>query len=517
MAVRIINQFGEKMSMTVSHAVRWWAREKAQQKALVVGAESVTFGELENWTSRVARHLAQQGIAPGDRIGVIGRNSVNWAIAAIAIVKLGAVLVPMNNRFKERELEVVVARTTPRLVLGDESFEATFTNLAVAHPELAFESLESIRELETGEPDTFRLDLQPNDPMIIMMTSGSTGQPKGVVYTNASVLGMIFEWSLMEETVRPGVRIFLPIPFAFAPGTVWGLMRTMTLGGTLFFQEKFDAADAVRLLQDNDIDISLGGPIIYEQMSQTPEFESAEFPRLRTAITGGARVPVDLLQKWMKKGLRIRQLYGMSEVGGITTATKAEDAFDHPDTCGRGGVFSEFRVVREDGTECDPMEQGEILSRGPGMMSHYWDDPTQTAKTLVDGWIRSGDVGFTTPDGRLKFIDRSKDLIISGGINISPAEIEGVIGRMDGVDEVVVLAAKDQKYGEVPAAVVKINDGTTVQDVLDECNKQLADFKIPRYIVERVDPLPRLAHGKISKIEVRQEYSDIHTQYTRVR
>lgn len=504
------------MSMTVSHALRWWATERAQQTALVVGADSVTYADLENWTSRFARAMSEQGVRPGDRVGVVGKNSLHWAIAAIAVIKLGAVLVPMNNRFRNRELAGVVTKFTPRLVLGDEGFEQTFSDIRSPGTGPDFQRLDTLQDFSTGRPDSFRGDVDPSDPMIIMLTSGSTGAPKGVVYTNASILGMIFEWSLMEDTIRPGVKIFLPIPFAFAPGTVWGLMRTMTLGGTLVFQERFNPAEAVRLLQDYDIEVTLGGPIIYEQMSLTSEFETAEFPHLKTAITGGARVPVELLQKWMKKGLPIRQLYGMSEIGGITTATMARDAFGHPDTCGRGGVFSEFKVVRDDGTECEAGEHGQILSRGPGVMLRYWNEEEQTAKTLVDGWVRSGDVGFKTEEGRLKFVERSKDIIISGGINIAPAEIESVIAGLDGVEEVVVLGAKDEKYGEVPAAIVRCSDALTTEQIVTECRKQLADFKIPRYVVRRSDPLPRLAHGKLAKVEIREEYSDLERRFERV-
>ncbi len=507
------------MSMTVSSAVRWWARQKPDQVALIVGDDSTTYAELENWTSRVARSLAERGVREGDVIGVIGRNTLQWAVTAVAVVKLGAVLLPLNNRFKRRELAGVISEMGARIVLGDTDFIETFADMRLTEagdppgPDdsgaVEFIPLSWVSERRDGAPDQYRGDRDPNEAMLVMLTSGSTGRPKGVIYTNTSILAMIFEWSLMEETVRPGIRIFLPVPFAFAPGTVWGLMRTMTLGGTLVFQNRFDANEAIELLQKHDVQVCLGGPIIYEQMARTPAFETAKFPHLRTAITGGARVPVELLRTWLDKGLAIRQLYGMSEVGGITTATTAEDAFDHPDSCGYGGIFSEFKVVRPDGTECEPGEEGEILSRTPGATPGYWNDPQQTASLLRDGWIHSNDVGYVTEDGRLKFVDRARDLIISGGINISPAEIESVIGTIPGVEEVVVISAPNDRYGEVPAAIVRLTDGTSVAQVLAVCNEQLADFKVPRFIVDRVDPLPRLASGKIAKAVVRAEYPDI--------
>lgn len=495
------------MSATVSHALRWWARTKPSATALVVGGRELTYVELENWSSRVAEDLARRGARPGDRVGVIGRNSLEWAVAALGVLKAGCILLPLNNRFKQRELLSIARDMTPSFVMGDSEF----AEVAPALPGCpVFIPLGELEDLLTGPDLDFRRDRAPDEPMIIMMTSGSTGRPKGVVYTNSSILGAVFEWMIMEDTIRPGLRTFCPVPFAFAPATVWGLMRTVTLGGTLVFQNKFDAADAVRLLQEYDVQVSLGGPIIYEQMARTPEFENAEFPSLKTAITGGARVPVELLEKWMKKGLPIRQLYGMSEMGGIATATSAADAFQHPGTCGYGGIFSEVKVVREDGTECAPGEQGSIIARGPAQMLGYWNNPDLTCEVKTeDGWISGGDAGLFTDDGRLKFVDRTKDLIISGGINISPAEIEMVIGAIDGVVEVTVLGVADDKYGEVPAAVARLNGGLTADDVLSVCREQLADFKVPRHIIVRREPLPRLAHGKIAKVEVRREYADL--------
>jgi fatty-acyl-CoA synthase len=436
----------------------------------------------------------------------------------VAIVKLGAVLLPLNNRFKPRELASVIEDMGPVLVLGDSDFAQAIETVATElERPIPFLDLSSVYDLRGGPPDHFQNDRNPQDALAVMMTSGSTGRSKGVTYTNAGVLGMIFEWSLMEETVRPGVRIFAPVPFAFAPATIWGLMRVLTLGGTLVFQKKFDPTEAVELLQKYDIQICLGGPIIFEQMSKSAAFETAAFPHLRTAITGGARVPVELLRRWMAKGLAIRQLYGLSEVGGITTATSAEDAEAHPDSCGYGGIFSDFKVVGADGSACAVGEPGEILSRTPGVMSGYWNNPAQTAEVLRGGWVHGGDVGYVTEDGRLKFVDRAKDIIIAGGINISPAEIEAVIGSIDGVEEIVVVRAADEKYGEVPAAIVRVDGTVTTSDILAVCDKELADFKIPRYIVQRDEPLPRLASGKIAKMVVREEYPDIAGRFPRVR
>jgi fatty-acyl-CoA synthase len=224
-----------------------------------------------------------------------------------------------------------------------------------------------------------------------------------------------------------------------------------------------------------------------------------------------------LLEAWGAKGVKLRQIYGMTEAGGVATATLAVDADEHPDTCGTGSVFTEFKIVDEDGTECAPGESGEIVLSGPGVTPGYWRDPQSTAQALRDGWLHSGDLGTTTPDGRLKFIDRLKDLIISGGINISPIEIEQAIAQLDGVEEVAVISAADEKFGETPAAIVVATGEHDPQRLIDHCGRLLADYTVPRYVVFRDDPLPRLPSGKLAKVAIRSEYADIAQAYAKVR
>ena len=209
----------------------------------------------------------------------------------------------------------------------------------------------------------------------------------------------------------------------------------------------------------------------------------------------------------------------MTEAGGVATATLVRDAADHPDTCGTGSVFTEFRVVDADGNDCAPGDNGEIILRGPGMTPGYWNDPETTAQAIRDGWIRSGDLGTTTEDGRLRFVDRLKDLIITGGINVSPVEIEQVIAAIPGVAEVAVIRAKDEKFGETPAAIVVWDDPPPDPGrlVVEHCSARLADFKVPRYVITREEPLPRQVSGKIDKRALAEEYADIPTTHQKVR
>jgi fatty-acyl-CoA synthase len=327
----------------------------------------------------------------------------------------------------------------------------------------------------------------------------------------------VFEAGLTEEGLRPGGRTLLVLPLAFTPGLVWGLAMTTVLGGQLVVQREFNPVGAVELLERHRITALFGVPLIFGAIANAENFAAADLSALSSAFTGGAAVPVQLLQVWAAKGVSLRQIYGMTEAGGVATATLVRDAAAHPDTCGTGSIFTEFRVLRPDGTDCDPDEAGEIVLRGPGMTPGYWQDPATTAAAIREGWLHSGDLGARSADGRLRFVDRVKDLIITGGINVSPGEIESVIANIPGVAEVAVVSAPDEKFGETPAAIVVAPGSLDVATVLEACNVGLSSYKVPRYVVIRTDPLPRLPNGKVAKVAVREEYRNVASTHPKVR
>jgi fatty-acyl-CoA synthase len=210
----------------------------------------------------------------------------------------------------------------------------------------------------------------------------------------------------------------------------------------------------------------------------------------------------------------------MTEAGGVATATLKSEALEHPDSCGTGSIFTEVRVMGEDGSLLGPGQPGELVVRGPSVTPGYWDDPKSTAMAIRDGWLHSGDLGTSDDEGRITFVDRMKDLIISGGINISPVELEAAIAGLDGVEEVAVIAARDPRFGETPAAIVTVapgSEGLTEAAVVAHCEKILSDYKVPRYVVLRSEPLPRLPSGKLAKRAIREEYLDISERFTRAR
>ncbi|HEY2096122.1 MAG TPA: AMP-binding protein [Pseudonocardia sp.] len=513
------------MATSVASALNWWARTKGDQPAVVLGEDQLTYRELRNWSGRVARRLVESGVRPGDRVGVLGGNSLDWMAAAYGVIKAGVVLVPLNPRLVPVELHKLIEESGATAVLAEATREAALTEVAELGARFAVTGFDAVADLRVGAGDEdFRLDREPDEPVAILFTSGSTGLSKGVICTNRTLLDIVFEASLVEEGLRPGARSLLLLPLCFTPGLVWGLVMSTVLGGTLVVEPDLNPSRAVRRLDEFKIQVIFGVPLIFEALARAPEFAGADLSQLRTAVVGGAAVPMPLLAAWAEKGVALRQIYGMTEVGGIATATWPSEAGEHPGSCGSGSVFTDLKVVRADGTECPPGEAGEILMRGPGMTVGYWEDPDSTALALRDGWLHSGDLGVRDAQGRLTFVDRMKDLIISGGINISPVEIEAVIGRHPGVSEVAVIAASDERFGETPAAIVSVTgsasgsdtEPVSVAELIRTCRAQLADYKVPRYVVLREEPLPRLPSGKISKRAVRDEYPDVTARFEKI-
>lgn len=505
------------MASTVGSALHWWAKTKGEQNAIVVAGEALTYRELQDWSGRIARTIVDRGIGKGDRVGVLGPNSLAWPVVALGVLKAGAVLVPLNPRYKPAELRKVADDAGLSMTVAPDEFASLVEDARALGDTFEVLTFSDIAPLREGGRDDFRIDLEPDEPTALLFTSGSTGMSKGVVCTNRTLLNIVFEATLTEEGFRPGSTSLLVLPLVFTPGLVWGLVMTTVLGGTLIVEKELEPNRAARLLGEHKVQAIFGVPLIFDAISRSPEFEKADLSSLRTAIVGGAAVAPALLKRWADKGVALRQIYGMTEAGGVATATLVAEAFDHPDSCGSGSIFTEIKVVRDDGTEADPGEEGEILLRGPGVTPGYWNDPESTSLALRDGWLHSGDLGTRDEEGRVKFVDRLKDLIITGGINISPVEIERVIGEIPGVQEVAVIAASDDRFGETPAAIVTVENGVDEATIIEHCDRLMTDYKVPRYVVIRDEPLPRLPSGKLSKTAIRSEYKDVADRFDKVR
>jgi fatty-acyl-CoA synthase len=508
------------MTATICSALRWWARTKPDDTALVVGDEELTYRQLHDWSGRLARALSQRGFTAGDRVGLAAANCLHWPVIALAVLRCGAILVPLNPRFTASEIRKTAHDAGISAVIASAELQGAVTQAAGSGSTFTVHGFDVVDAQRDGAPDDFVVDTDPHDPIAVIFTSGSTGLSKGIVLTNRTMLDIVLENTLTEEGFRPGTVTLLVLPLAFTPGLVYGVLLTTVLGGTLVVEPGLDPGRAIEIIESRRVQAIFGVPLIFEAMAATPVFAAADLGSLRTAIVGGAAVPRELLATWADKGVLLRQIYGMTEAGGVATATLRSEALAHPGSCGTGSIFTEVRVMTADGEFAAAGEPGELVVRGPGVTPGYWNDEAGTASAIRDGWLHSGDLGVCDEEGRITFLDRLKDLIISGGINISPVELEAAILSLDGVAEVAVIAAPDPRFGETPAAIVVPEDGRADVDearVVAHCEHVLADYKVPRYVVVRASPLPRLPSGKIAKRAVRDEYADITARFVRAR
>lgn len=496
---------------TLSSALAWWARMQGDVVALNVAGEALSYAELHAWSNRLAVRLVELGVAPGDRVAVCAANSLAYCVLILATLRAGGILAPMNARFTRPELSEIVGDVTPRLVFADDERRGLVEGLGPA-----LHMLSEVEGFRVGAAVSPAVEPEPAWPVVIIATSGSTARPKGVVFTNQSMVDYAAEFHLHEPSIGKGARVLAIAPLSTSAGFVQ-LMHYTTLGCTLYMEPAFEPQAGLELLVRERINAFGGVPLLFERIAQQPGFATADLSALRLVTVGGARVSRALLETWMAKGIVIRQIYGQTECGGNATIMPAHLAAEAPEKCGWGGPFTTLVTVRPDGSRCDPGEPGEILIRGPGRMLGYWNNPEATAEAIRDGWLHTGDLGMLDEQGLLTFVDRMKDIIISGGLNISAAEVERAVSEFPGVEEVVVIAAPDPKFAETPMAVLYASAAVDVPGLIAHCNGRLADYKVPRYVVVEPEPLPRLATGKLSKPAVRAKYKDQFASLARVR
>lgn len=499
------------MAQTLSGVNAWWARMRPDQPAVVLASDRLTYGAYKQWSDRVAALLIAEGLQPGDRVAICGLNSLAYCALIMGTIRAGGIVSPVNFRYTAREIAELCETTEPRFTFSDPDFA---DKMQAAGPPVR--PMAEIAELRFGDPVRIDHDVDPDASVVIIATSGSTAKPKGVVYTHRSMIAYASNWAVEETASAAGSRVIGLAPLNTSAGFVQ-LIHYTTQGCTFYMQPQFTPADTLRLLVDERITCFGAVPVFFEALAALPEFVNADLSAIRLATSGGARVSRQLLDTYKAKGITIRQIYGQTEIGGNATMMPEHLAMEEPEKCGWGGVFMDLRVVRPDGTDCAPGEPGEILMRSPGMMKEYWRNPEETAKVMRDGWLHSGDVGALDEQGLLTFIDRMKDLIISGGLNISAAEVERVVCEFDGITEVLVIAAPDPKFGETPFAIYHGPSEVDVAALIRYCDANLSNYKVPRYVAYSADPLPRLATGKLSKPAVRQRYAGAHETMSRVR
>ncbi len=492
------------------------ARLTPRKTALVYvpTGERLTYGELDVRALRLARVWRQAlGLAKGDRFAILADNRIELLDAFFAAPKAGVVLVPLGTRLTPRELAGILEDARPAgLLYGAEHAETVgalkeLVSLDhwVALDESADTTLHDLAA-ELPEASWMRERCDPEDLWCLLYTSGTTGKPKGVMLPHRMIVwngyNTVVSWQLRADDVSP---VFTPL--YHAGGLSAFLVPIFTIGGTIVLHRGFDAAEVWRTIERERCTVVLGVPTIFKLLMEDPGFAAVDLSHVRWFISGGAPLPSYLIEAYQRRGVAFKQGYGLTEVGVNCFAMTVEESIAKPGTIGKPMMFTETRLIGEDGAEVPAGEVGELLLRGPHVSRGYWNNPDATAAALdAEGWFYTGDLARRDADGFHSIAGRKKDMIISGGVNVYPAEIEGELLLHPAVRDAAVVGVPHPTWGESGVAfVVPGDERPSPDDLAGFLGERLAKYKVPREFVF-VESLPRTPYGKVVKGELRERY-----------
>ncbi|HUQ99349.1 MAG TPA: o-succinylbenzoate--CoA ligase [Gemmatimonadaceae bacterium] len=485
------------------------AATRPDQIALLAAGESWTFEQLDAEITRTARRLAGLGVEPGDRIVTLLQNGLVAAVLPHATLRLGATLVPLNVRLTDSELAWQIRDAAPRLIIVEastlRSIQSTRNSgiTIVSITEDPAQNLNTAAFGECGEADVeLRLDHPADAVLAVIYTSGTTGTPKGAMLSVGN-----FWWSAIGSALNLGSehddRWLACLPL-FHVGGLSIVMRSAIYGITAVVHDGFDPK-AVNEAMDNDaVTIASVVPVMLQRMLDA-RGDRPYPPTLRCVLVGGGPVPKTLLERCASLGVPVVQTYGLTECCSQVATLSPDEALDRIGSAGKALTPNEIRVVTSDGNQAAADEAGEILVRGPVVMAGYSGQPEATLRAIVDGWLRTGDIGRIDADGYLYVLDRRDDLIITGGENVYPAEVEAVLQSHPSIDEVAVIGVNDAEWGQRIVAIARLGDGLDADPATLQifCRERLAGYKVPSEFRFVSGPLPRTASGKLRRIALR--------------
>jgi acyl-CoA synthetase (AMP-forming)/AMP-acid ligase II len=519
------------LPLTIPGVIARAVERFGDREAVVDGDVRLTFTEFGTEIDAAARALVASGVEPGDRIAIWAPNIYEWAVAALATHSIGAVVIPLNTRFKGAEAGYVIgAAGARRLFTVNDFLDTDYVDLLRGAP--GAETIEETIVLRGTVPDgciawkeflaragdvdpaatAQRANaVRPEDLCDILFTSGTTGAPKGAMLIHSASIRAYDAWSDVVG-LREGDRYLVINPFFHSFGLKAGILASLLKGATLVPHPIFDVPSVMRRVGEERITMLPGPPAIFQTILNHPDLDQYDLSTLRLSVTGAAPITTQMIIA-MREKLGFENVvtgYGLTEAHGIATMCRHDDDPDTiAKTSGRAIPGVEVRLIDEDGKEVGVGEPGEILVRGYNIMKGYLDNPAATAEAIdTDGWLHTGDIAVADDNGNLMITDRKKDMYIVGGFNAYPAEIERTMVGHPAVAQVAVIGVPDDRLGEVGKAFVVPATGTEVDvDALQAwCRENMANYKVPRYF-EVVDALPLNASGKVLKIELRARRS----------
>lgn len=451
--------------------------------------EQWTYQHLASEIAKWGRFFEDQHLKPGSRVAVFARNNIQLFAIMFACGHRGLIYVPLNWRMSTEELNHILADATPSLLIYDQEMPCP----------ISLDKMQPIQLTSAAKTLPTIIPMALTDPWMMIYTGGTTGKAKGVVLSfnsiNWNAINTIISWGLSEQDCTLN---YMPL---FHTGGINALCLPLLMAsGTVIIGDKFEPEHALTALNHYQTTISLFVPTMYQAMIATSYFQENAFPTVKVFLSGGAPCPHPVYDAFFKKGLYFKEGYGLTEAGPNNFYISCEDAVVKKGAVGKSMQFNEVKIVNEAGTTCAPNEVGELLVKGKHMFMFYWNNPHETDQTIQNGWLKTGDLAMMDHDGDYYIVGRRKEMIISGGENVYPQEVEQCILRHSLVKEVAVIGATDDYWGEIVTAFIVCNEQTKaiLEEVESLCMTHLGRYKIPKKIIF-IDELPKTIVGKIDK------------------
>ena len=481
--------------------------------AMVFEGESYDYAEFARRARTRAALFRQHGTCVGDRVGFLGFNQPAFLETMVAANALGAVFVPLNFRLTGEELAFIIGDAGIHTLVVEPELAPIIDSVKERLPCRAYfssgEDSEGYPSLASlADPMAPLLETVPvgaHDTLLIMYTSGTTGLPKGAMLTHGNFVWNNFNASLAFGSTRDDVMM-CTAPLFHIGGLNTGVVSSLQLGNPIVMTRHFDPGVTLELIQKHRVTHMFGAPAMFLFMSQHPKFEVTDLSSINFFMVGGAPVPEPLIHLYGSRGVRFCQGYGLTETAPFSAFLGPDKALSKIGSAGLPPVLSDVRIVDADNRPVAANERGEICLRGPNIMKGYWNRPEATAEAIdSEGWFHSGDVGYLDEEGFLYICDRVKDMVISGGENVYPAEVESVLFAHESIAEVAVIGLPDEKWGEAVTAVVALHEGhtLTLEALREFAADKLAKYKLP-IRMHTIDALPRNPAGKILKFQLRE-------------
>ena len=498
--------------MDLSGWIEGWAAQAPDKTAVHFEGGEITYGEMAARIRRLAAALKHRlGVGRGDRVAYLGLNRPEMLDLVFACARLGAMLVPLNWRLAAPEHLYILGDCGARVLVAEPDFVAQCAALRAARPDLPAVGLDRPAEgwlsydavLADGAGDDANPHVDPSCPLLLVYTSGTTGHPKGAVLTQDALF-----WNAVNAThahdLTSADHVLTTLPMFHVGGLNIQTLPALHAGATVTLHRRFDPAATLRDIAARRPTPTLMVPATMSAPIRPPTFTTTDLGSLRLIMTGSSTIPAALIRAFHDRGVPVGQVYGATETAPVAIYLRAGDALGRIGSAGRPAIHCGIRIVDDAGADQPAGAAGEVLVTGPNLFLEYWGDPAATEAALRDGWFHSGDIGHRDADGFIWIDDRKKDVVISGGENIYPAELENVLADCPDIVEAAVVARPDERWGEVAVAVVvaRAGSGLDAAGVQALFDGRLARFKHPRDVVF-VDALPRNVMGKILKYEMR--------------